>query len=209
MRVRPLDIPDVLLIEPKVFSDERGFFLETYQAERYAEAGIRGPLVQDNVSRSRQGTVRDLHLQRPHDQGKLVSVLKGEVFDVAVDVRVGSPSFGRWVGALLSAHNHHQTYVPPGFAHGFCVTSDYAMFAYKCSVVYHPDCELGVAFDDPEIGIPWPIVILGSYPDPVRAGTLPMSAASRSGSGGCIRAPGLASVHDPKGRGPRYAQGGA
>jgi dTDP-4-dehydrorhamnose 3,5-epimerase len=157
VRVRPLDIADVLLIEPRVFSDERGFFLETYHGERYLKAGIRKSFVQDNVSRSRRGTIRGLHLQRPHDQGKLVSVFEGEVFDVAVDVRLGSPSFGRWVGALLSAHNHHQMYVPPGFAHGFCVTSAHATLAYKCTDVYYPDCELGVAFDDPDIGIPWPV----------------------------------------------------
>jgi dTDP-4-dehydrorhamnose 3,5-epimerase len=157
MKVSPLEIPEVLLIEPQVFGDERGFFLETYQAERYAKAGVQLPFVQDNVSRSCKGVLRGLHLQRPHDQGKLVSALEGEVFDVAVDLRVGSPTFGRWVGALLSAQNHHQLYVPPGFAHGFCVTSDYATFVYKCSDVYHPGCELGVAFDDPEIGIRWPI----------------------------------------------------
>ena len=157
MKVTPQEIADVLLIEPRVFGDERGFFLETYHAERYAKAGVRLSFVQDNVSCSRRGVLRGLHRQRPYDQGKLVSVLEGEVFDVAVDVRVGSPTFGRWVGVTLSAHNHHQVYVPPGFAHGFCVTSEHATFAYKCSEVYHPECELVVAFDDPEIGIRWPI----------------------------------------------------
>ena len=157
MRVRPLEIADVLLIEPQVFGDERGFFVETYHAERYAKAGIPASFVQDNVSRSSRGIVRGLHLQRPHDQGKLVSVLEGEVFDVAVDVRVGSPSFGRWVGTVLSSLNHHQLYVPVGFAHGFCVISDFATFSYKCTDFYHPECELGIAFDDPEIGIRWPV----------------------------------------------------
>jgi dTDP-4-dehydrorhamnose 3,5-epimerase len=157
MKVTPQTIPDVLLIEPRVFRDERGFFLETYNADRYTSAGIGVPFVQDNVSRSRRGILRGLHLQRPHDQGKLVTVLEGAVFDVAVDVRVGSPTFRRWVGATLSADNHHQLYVPPGFAHGFCVMTDYATFTYKCSDVYHPECELVVAFDDPEIGIQWPI----------------------------------------------------
>jgi dTDP-4-dehydrorhamnose 3,5-epimerase len=157
MKVTPQGIPDVLLIEPQVFGDERGFFMETYHAERYAQVGVRLPFVQDNVSRSRRGILRGLHLQRPYDQGKLVTVLEGEVFDVAVDVRVGSPTFGRWVGVTLSAHNHRQVYVPPGFAHGFCVTSDHATFAYKCTEVYHPECELVVAFDDPEIGIRWPV----------------------------------------------------
>jgi dTDP-4-dehydrorhamnose 3,5-epimerase len=157
MRVTSQDIPDVLLIEPRVFLDERGFFLETYNADRYASAGIRLPFVQDNISRSRRGTLRGLHLQRPHDQGKLVSVLEGEVFDVAVDVRVGSPTFGLWTGATLSAENHHQLYLPPGLAHGFCVMSEYATCAYKCTDLYHPECELVVAFDDPAIGIRWPI----------------------------------------------------
>jgi dTDP-4-dehydrorhamnose 3,5-epimerase len=157
MRVIPQAIPDVLLIEPQVFADERGFFMETYQAERYAGSGVRVCFVQDNISWSTRGILRGLHLQHPHDQGKLVGVLEGEVFDVAVDVRVGSPTFGRWVGVVLSGGNHHQLYVPPGFAHGFCVTSEYALFSYKCSEIYHPKYEIGVAFNDPEIGIRWPI----------------------------------------------------
>jgi dTDP-4-dehydrorhamnose 3,5-epimerase len=147
-----------LLIEPAVFGDERGFFIETFQAKRYQEqAGIALPFVQDNLSRSARGILRGMHLQSPHAQGKLVSVVEGEVFDVAIDVRVGSPTFGQWVGVTLSAQNHHQLYVPPGFAHGFCVTSEIAQFSYKCTDIYHPDCEIGVAYDDPEIGIEWPI----------------------------------------------------
>lgn len=157
MEVVQQAIPDVWLIKPKVFGDERGYFIETFQQARYAAAGIAGPFVQDNLSRSRHGTLRGLHLQEPHGQGKLVSVVEGEVFDVAVDVRVGSPSFGRWVGVLLSDKNHYQLYVPPGFAHGFCVTSENALFSYKCTDLYHPETEVGVAFDDPQLGISWPI----------------------------------------------------
>lgn len=158
MRVTPQQmLPEVLLIEPQVFGDERGFFKETFHAQRYAEAGMRLPFVQDNVSRSGRGILRGLHLQNPHGQGKLVYVLEGEVFDVAVDVRVGSPTFGKWVGATLSAQNHRQLYIPPGFAHGFCVTSESALFVYKCTDLYHPESEVGVAYDDPDLGIPWPI----------------------------------------------------
>jgi dTDP-4-dehydrorhamnose 3,5-epimerase len=156
MDVTPLALPEVLLIAPPVFGDERGFFKETFHAQRYAQLGMSLPFVQDNLSRSRRGTLRGLHLQHPHGQGKLVSVVEGEVYDVAVDVRLGSPSFGRWVGVTLSGGNHLQVYVPPGFAHGFCVTSDYALFAYKCTDFYHPESELGVAFDDPALAIAWP-----------------------------------------------------
>lgn len=157
MRVIPQSIPDVLLIEPQVFGDERGFFLETWHAQRYADAGLTIPFVQDNVSRSSRGVLRGLHLQHPHDQGKLVWVVEGEVFDVAVDVRIGSPTFGKWVFASLSDKNHCQLYIPPGFAHGFCVVSESALFSYKCTDLYQPTCELGVAFDDPALGIPWPV----------------------------------------------------
>jgi dTDP-4-dehydrorhamnose 3,5-epimerase len=157
MKITPLALREVLLIEPQVHGDERGYFKETYHAARYAEAGMQLPFVQDNVSRSRHGILRGLHLQNPFAQGKLVSVSEGEVFDVAVDVRVGSPSFGTWVGETLSAQNHRQMYVPPGFAHGFCVTSEVAVFVYKCTDLYHPETELGVAFDDPALGIAWPL----------------------------------------------------
>jgi dTDP-4-dehydrorhamnose 3,5-epimerase len=157
MKVTPQKIPEVLLVEPQVFGDERGFFIETFQAQRYAESGMKLPFVQDNLSRSAHGILRGMHMQLPYSQGKLVSVVEGEVFDVAVDVRVGSPTFGQWVGVYLSAQNHHQLYVPPGFAHGFCVTSEAAQFAYKCTDLYHPECELGLAYDDPDVGIAWPV----------------------------------------------------
>jgi dTDP-4-dehydrorhamnose 3,5-epimerase len=158
MKVTPqVELPEVLLIEPQVFGDERGFFKETFHADRYREAGMPLSFVQDNVSRSRHGILRGLHLQNPYTQGKLVSVMEGEVFDVAVDVRVGSPNFGKWVGVTLSAQNHRQLYVPPGFAHGFLVTSEFALFVYKCTDLYHPECELGVAFDDPALSISWPV----------------------------------------------------
>ena len=157
MRVTPTALPDVLLIEPKVFGDSRGYFFESYSAARYAEAGITATFVQDNVSRSRRGVLRGLHYQHPHGQGKLVGVLDGEVFDVAVDVRRGSPTFGRWVGACLSSENKRQLYLPPGFAHGFLVTSDEALFAYKCTEYYHPETERSIRWDDRRIGIDWPI----------------------------------------------------
>lgn len=157
MKVTPQTLPEVLLIEPQVFGDSRGYFKETFHAERYAQAGMRLPFVQDNASRSSQGVLRGLHLQNPHAQGKLVSVSEGEVFDVAVDVRVGSPNFGKWVGIHLSADNHRQLYVPPGFAHGFAVLSPSAVFVYKCTDLYHPETEIGIAYDDPALGIDWQV----------------------------------------------------
>ncbi len=157
MKVTPLELPEVLLIEPKLLGDPRGYFVETWQEGRYAEAGIKGRFVQDNLSRSRHGILRGLHLQHPHDQGKLVHVLEGKVFDVAVDVRVGSPTFGRWVGQHLSSVDHRQMYIPAGFAHGFCVVSETALFAYKCTDVYAPAHEVGVAWNDPALAIPWPV----------------------------------------------------
>ena len=156
MKVTPTAIPEVLLIEPKVFGDHRGFFLETFSAQRYADSGIVGPFVQDNLSRSARGTLRGLHLQHPRGQGKLVSAADGEVFDVAVDVRPGSPTFGKWVGALLSSETGRQLWIPPGFAHGFCVVSEHALFAYKCTEYYSREDELAVRWNDPEIGIDWP-----------------------------------------------------
>jgi dTDP-4-dehydrorhamnose 3,5-epimerase len=164
VQVTKTDIPDVLVVDPRVFGDDRGFFLETYSSARYAEAGIPANFVQDNLSRSARGVLRGLHMQHPSDQGKLVHVLEGEVFDVAVDVRVGSPTFRRWVAFLLSAQNKRQLYIPPGFAHGFCVTSETALFAYKCTELYHPEHELGILWNDPDIGIPWPVQ------DPVLSG---------------------------------------
>lgn len=157
MNIIPTPIPDVLIIEPKVLGDERGFFLETWQQERYAEAGIGPQFVQDNLAYSRHGVLRGLHLQNPHAQGKLVQVLHGEVFDVAVDVRRGSPSFGRWHGCLLSAENKRQFWVPAGFAHGYLVTSEDALFNYKCTDTYHPETQFSVRWDDPAIGIDWPL----------------------------------------------------
>jgi dTDP-4-dehydrorhamnose 3,5-epimerase len=157
MNVRATELPGVLLVEPRVFGDGRGRFHESWSAARYAEAGIPGPFVQDNLSLSRQGVVRGLHFQQPHAQGKLVYVPRGEVFDVAVDVRVGSPTFGRWEGFRLSDENALQLYVPPGFAHGFQVLSREALFSYKCTDAYHPECEATVRWDDPALGIGWPL----------------------------------------------------
>ncbi|WP_456372291.1 dTDP-4-dehydrorhamnose 3,5-epimerase [Thiolapillus sp.] len=158
MKILETDIPGVLIVEPQVHGDERGWFMETWQARRYADAGIRGPFVQDNMARSRHGILRGLHLQHPHAQGKLVQVVMGEVFDVAVDVRRGSPHFGKWVGVILSADNHRQLWVPPGFAHGYVVTSNNAIFSYKCSEYYHPETDLSIRWNDPDIGIDWPVV---------------------------------------------------
>ena len=156
MEVQPLAIPEVMLLRPRIHVDPRGYFFESYRERPYMELGI-GPFVQDNVSRSTRGVLRGLHLQHPQGQGKLVHVLVGEVFDVAVDVRVGSPSFGRWVGAKLSAENKLQLCIPEGFAHGFRVLSEEAVFAYKCTAEYSPETELGVRFDDPDLAIDWPI----------------------------------------------------
>ena len=157
MRVVLTDIPDVVVIEPDIHADGRGFFLETYHADRYREHGIAGPFVQDNQSRSVAGTLRGLHLQIRRPQGKLIRVIEGEIFDVAVDVRRGSPTFGRWVGAILTAENFRQMYVPPGFAHGFAVVSPIAQVEYKCTDLYDPASEIGVAWNDPALGITWPI----------------------------------------------------
>ena len=157
MRVVHTELPGVLLIEPDVHVDGRGFFLETYHADRYREHGIVAPFVQDNHSRSIGGTLRGLHLQVRRPQGKLIRVIEGEIFDVAVDVRRGSPTFGRWVSVILSAENFRQSYVPPGFAHGFCVLSPVAQVEYKCTDLYDAPSEVGVAWDDPAIGIAWPV----------------------------------------------------
>jgi dTDP-4-dehydrorhamnose 3,5-epimerase len=157
VRVVPTDIPGVVVVEPDVHVDGRGFFVETYHAERYREHGIEAPFVQDNHSRSVAGTLRGLHLQIRRPQGKLIRVIEGEVFDVAVDVRRGSPTFGRWVAVTLTAENFKQCYVPPGFAHGFCVVSAIAQVEYKCTDVYDPTSEIGVAWNDPALGISWPV----------------------------------------------------
>jgi dTDP-4-dehydrorhamnose 3,5-epimerase len=157
MNIIKTKIPDVLLIEPKVFGDERGFFLESFHAERYAEAGIPGPFVQDNHSHSARGVLRGLHFQKHYPQGKLVYVTQGSVFDVAVDIRRDSPTFKQWVGVTLTADRHQQFYVPAGFAHGFCVLSEMADFHYKCTDYYHPEDEGSLRWNDPDIGIVWPI----------------------------------------------------
>ena len=157
MKVIKTKLSGVVIIEPKVFGDARGFFLETWQQTRYSEAGLPEKFVQDNLSYSTKGVLRGLHYQKPGAQGKLVYVLHGEVFDVAVDIRVGSPTFGQWVGVTLSSENKRQFYVPEGFAHGFCVTSDIALFAYKCTDFYNQAAEGGVIWNDPDIGIQWPI----------------------------------------------------
>ena len=157
MNVIQTELPGALIIEPRVFGDARGFFMETWQQSRYAEAGMPEQFVQDNISFSRQGILRGLHFQHPQGQGKLVYVLQGEVYDVAVDIRVGSPHFGRAVGLTLSAENKRQFYIPPGFAHGFCVTSEVALFVYKCTELYNPALEGSVRWDDPKLEIDWPI----------------------------------------------------
>ena len=151
-------LKDVYVVEPKVFGDERGFFLETFQAERYAElAGITLPFVQDNHSRSSSAVLRGLHYQITKPQGKLVRVVRGEVYDVAVDIRHGSPTFGQWEGIILSEENKRQFWVPPGFAHGFLVLSDTADFEYKCTDYYDPSDEGSILWNDPDLNIPWPI----------------------------------------------------
>jgi len=157
MKVTPdAALPEVLLVEPRVFRDARGSFCELYNAERYAAAGLHASFAQDNLSRSTRGVLRGLHLQHPRGQGKLVTVLAGAVFDVAVDVRRGSPTFGRWTGYTLTAANAHELWVPAGFAHGFLVLEDDTIFSYKCTDVYVPAHELTVRWDDPAIGIRWP-----------------------------------------------------
>jgi dTDP-4-dehydrorhamnose 3,5-epimerase len=157
MRITRTEMPDVLLIEPRVFQDERGFFLETFQAMRYATAGVGSPFVQDNLSGSGRGVLRGLHYQLRRPQGKLVGVTAGEVFDVAVDLRRASPTFGRWVGVQLSAGDRRQMWIPPGFAHGFYVTSDWAEVCYKVTDYYNPDDERTLLWNDPRVGVRWPL----------------------------------------------------
>ncbi|MBI5761488.1 MAG: dTDP-4-dehydrorhamnose 3,5-epimerase [Planctomycetales bacterium] len=157
MNIIKTKLPGVVIIEPQVFGDARGFFMETWNRSRYEAAGIPATFVQDNVSFSRYGILRGLHFQNPHPQGKLVYALQGEVFDVAVDIRPDSPTFGQWVSVVLSAENKQQMFVPAGYAHGFCVTSETALFAYKCTDVYTPAAEGCVLWNDPDLGIPWPV----------------------------------------------------
>lgn len=151
------DLPGVLLIDPAVFKDSRGFFMETFHQKKYAEAGIDHAFVQDNYSHSTRGTLRGLHYQLNYPQGKLVYVITGEIYDVAVDIRRGSPGFGKWVGQYLSDKNRRQIFVPEGFAHGFCVLSETADVLYKTTDLYNPDDEYGVLWSDPTIGIDWPV----------------------------------------------------
>lgn len=157
MKCTTTKLPGVLIIEPEVHRDPRGLFLETYHQRKYHEAGIEADFVQDNYSRSTRGTVRGLHLQVRPPQGKLVRVSRGLIFDVAVDVRRQSPTFGSWVGVELSGENFRQMYIPPGYAHGFCVLSDVAEVEYKCTDLYNPAGELSIRWDDPGIRIPWPV----------------------------------------------------
>lgn len=171
MNVIPTQIPDVLLIEPRVFADSRGFFKETYQRTRYAEAGITAEFVQDNISRSMCGTLRGLHFQLRHPQGKLVQATFGRIFDVAVDLRKGSPYFGKWVGTELSDENHRQMYIPPGFAHGFCVLSERADLFYKCTDFYYPEHERTLLWCDSDVGIKWPLDVPPILSDKDRRGT--------------------------------------
>ncbi|NJK40681.1 MAG: dTDP-4-dehydrorhamnose 3,5-epimerase [Acaryochloridaceae cyanobacterium SU_2_1] len=157
MKIRPASLEGILRIEPQVFTDDRGFFLESYHAQKCAEAGLCHTFVQDNHSSSSQGTLRGLHFQRQYPQGKLVRVVLGEVFDVAVDIRLGSPTFGQWYGEYLSAENYQQLFIPPGFAHGFLVTSDRAEFLYKCTEYYRPEDDYGLRWNDPSLAIDWPV----------------------------------------------------
>ncbi|WP_299024436.1 dTDP-4-dehydrorhamnose 3,5-epimerase [uncultured Thermanaerothrix sp.] len=158
MRFLPTSIPDVILIEPQVFSDSRGFFMEVFQARKFAEAGLPVHFVQDNHSGSHRGILRGLHYQIQNPQGKLVRAIFGAIFDVAVDLRRSSPTFGRWVGVILSAENHLQLWIPPGFAHGFYVLSEWAEVHYKTTDFYNPRGERTLRWDDPQIGIEWPLV---------------------------------------------------
>jgi len=157
MKVIATELDGVFIIEPHVFGDRRGFFLESFQKQRYAKAGIDADFVQDNISFSVRHTLRGLHYQYPRGQAKLVQALRGEIFDVAVDIRHGSPTFGQWTGVTLSEQNCRQFYIPQGFAHGFCVLSETVLFMYKCSDYYAPEDEGGICWNDPQLGIHWPV----------------------------------------------------
>lgn len=159
MQVLKTSLPGTLIIQPDIFKDTRGFFMETYHREKYAAEGLDHPFVQDNLSYSTHGTLRGLHYQYPNAQAKLVQALKGEIYDVAVDIRHGSPAFGQWVGVHLSEDNKHQFFIPQGFAHGFCVISDTALVVYKCTDFYAPESEKGILWSDPDIGIDWPVKV--------------------------------------------------
>jgi dTDP-4-dehydrorhamnose 3,5-epimerase len=157
MKIIATAIPEVIVFEPPIFADNRGHFQQTYQAQQYLDAGVPKPFVQDNQSYSISKVLRGLHFQLAHPQGKLVRVTQGEVFDVAVDLRKNSPTFGQWHGEILSASNRRQMYIPENFAHGFCVLGDFAEFLYKCTDFYHPGDEVGLIWNDPKIGVQWPI----------------------------------------------------
>ena len=157
MRVTPLALPEVLLIDLDVYGDARGWFAETWQARRYGDAGVSSRFVQDNAAYSQRGVLRGLHCQHPHGQGKLIQVLRGEIYDVCVDIRRGSPRFGQWLGVALDGDRPQQLWIPPGFAHGYSVSSDEALFTYKCTDFYHPQTQFSVCWDDPAIGIAWPL----------------------------------------------------
>ena len=157
MKTHKTELDGVLIIELNIFDDQRGYFFEIYSQNRYQEIGIKSNFVQDNLSFSKKGTLRGLHYQHPHDQAKLVQVIQGEVFDVVVDLRRRSPTFGKWIGQYLSGENKKQIFIPEGFAHGFCVLSDTALFHYKCSDFYAPACEGGMLWSDPDVAIDWPL----------------------------------------------------
>lgn len=157
LNVTESPLPGVLILQPRVFTDDRGYFLETYNLERFREAGITAPFVQDNHSTSQRGVLRGLHYQEPRPQGKLVRCSRGSIFDVAVDIRVGSPHFGKWFGLELSADNKTMLWIPEGFAHGFCATSDEADVAYKCTTLWEPANDRSLIWNDPDVGIDWPV----------------------------------------------------
>ncbi len=157
MKIINTELPGVKILEPGVFKDERGYFIETYSRKRYEEYGIQKDFVQDNLSFSKKGVLRGLHYQNPKIQAKLIQVVFGEVFDVVVDIRKDSATFGKWAGIRLSDKNNRQLFVPEGFAHGYCVLSEKAVFTYKCSRYYSPDCEKGILWSDMDIGIEWPV----------------------------------------------------
>jgi dTDP-4-dehydrorhamnose 3,5-epimerase len=172
LKVTETRLPGVLLIQPSVFTDERGFFMETYHAARFHEAGITATFVQDNHSRSARGVLRGLHYQEPNPQGKLVRCTRGALFDVAVDIRSGSPAFGRWFGVELTEENRTMLWIPPGFAHGFCALTDGADLMYKCTAVYDGANDRSIAWNDPEIGIEWPLASPQLSPKDAAAPTL-------------------------------------
>ena len=157
INVIPTHIESLVVIEPQVFGDDRGYFMETYNQQVFAEAGLTMKFVQDNQSKSKKGVLRGLHLQTQYSQGKLVRVISGEVYDVGVDLRRNSPTYGQYAGAILSGENAKMLYIPEGFAHGFLVLSDYAVFTYKCTNLYHPEFDAGIIYNDPDIGIDWPL----------------------------------------------------